>query len=399
VPQHNGTHMDVIPPSTSATHKSKSKHRESHHRQMPTIYEVFGFSPDDKTDLATETRYNALCPFTKSRCDGGGNRHQTKIKLKGSDLSDSFNPSLDSILPGVCSIMHSDSAWIVCPRRLLGFGSTKDTGIIRKELQEHERQALLVAGLPAGVELGVWAEVYLSCGDNESKINYHFDFVIAKLQRRKSLNYIFNAYHDISEAEANVLYALAKKSHYISDKMDMHSEADLLPDLSNPYIVEVMTASTSGSDTSAGTDIASSFRNLILGYSHVCPGINKRQVWGRMATQLFAKSALAEAWGGKTVWIVQDELLNNIGLTTKMSTEQENFAETENKISFVSLGYRQNEAGVLSLQVNALHEKGAGIDFKGSGKCIDILLPKVYPNKVELLKAVLRRKLTTVITL
>jgi len=37
-----------------------------------------------------------------------------------------------------------------------------------------------------------------------------------------------------------------------------------------------------------------------------------------MATQLFAKSALAEEWGGKTVWLVQDQLLKNIQLTTKL---------------------------------------------------------------------------------
>ena len=43
---------------------------------------------------------------------------------------------------------------------------------------------------------------------------------------------------------------------------------------------------------------------------------NYRQVFGRMASQLFAKSEAAEAWGGKAIWIVQDVLLEYIEQTT-----------------------------------------------------------------------------------
>jgi hypothetical protein len=366
---------------------------------MPIIYEVFGFLPDDESDSAKESRYNALCPFTNSQCDGGGNRHQTKIKLEASDLRNSFNPALASVVPGVCSIRHADKTWIVCPRRLLGFAPTKDTVLQSQILQEHEQQALLAAGLPAGVELGVWPEVYLNYGDDESTINYHFDFVISRLQRRKSLNSLFSSYPEMSEDEKEMLLSIAKKSRYVTGRMNIDSEADILPDLASPYIVEVMTASTSGSDTSAGTDIASAFKALILGKNHTCPGINKRQVWGRMATQLFAKSALADAWGGKTIWIVQDELLNNIELTTKMNTTIGIAADAANVISFVSLGYQHDKDNIESLKVNGLHEKEAGIDFDGSGKCVDILLPKIYPRKQELLKSVLRRRVAAIIKL
>jgi hypothetical protein len=366
---------------------------------MPTIYEVFGFLADDESDPAKVSRYNALCPFTDSPCDGGGNRHQTKIKLEASDLRNSFNPALASVVPGVCSIRHAEKTWIVCPRRLLGFAPTTDMVLSPQILQEHEQQALLAAGLPAGVELGVWPEVYLNYGDDESTINYHFDFVISRVKRRKSLNSIFSSYPEMSEAEKEMLLSIAKKSRYVTGKMNIDSEAAILPDLASPYIVEVMTASTSGSDTSAGTDIASSFKALILGKGHTCPGINKRQVWGRMATQLFAKSALADAWGGKTIWIVQDELLNNIELTTKMNTTIEIAVDAANVISFVSLGYQHDKDQIESLKVNGLHEKEAGIDFDGGGKCVDILLPKIYPRKQELLKSVLRRRVAAIIIL
>jgi len=366
---------------------------------MPTINEVFGFSPNDESGTANEARYNALYPFTGSNCDGGGNRHQTRINLQTSDLRSSFHPGLSSVVPGVCSIQHADKTWIVCPRRLLGFAPIRDGVLPSQVLHEHEQQALLAAGLPAGVELGVWPEVYLNYGDDESAINYHFDFVVSRLHRGKSLNSILTSYPEMAEDEKAMLLSVAKKSRYVTGRMNRDTEAEYYPDLDSPYIVEVMTASTSGSDTNAGTDIASSFTNLILGKSHACPGINKRQVWGRMATQLFAKSALAESWGGKTIWIVQDELLSNIELTTKMSTSTHSGVSAGNPINFVSLGYQQNGGDAPLLRVNGLHTKEARIDFDGSGNCVDILLPKVYPPKQELLKAVLRRRVAAIIRL
>ena len=159
-----------------------------------------------------------------------------------------------------------------------------------------------------------------------------------------------------------------------------------------------MTASTSGSDTEAGTDIASSFRDAILGNEHNCPGINKRQVWGRMATQLFAKSALAEFWGGKTIWLVQDQLLKNIELTTKLRVESAAPSEG-GTVNFLSMKYNQGERGMNSLTLSNYFEKSSGISFEGNNECTDILLPKMYPDKKELLKSVLRRELSAIIKL
>jgi hypothetical protein len=171
-----------------------------------------------------------------------------------------------------------------------------------------------------------------------------------------------------------------------------------LPDLTNPVIVEVMTASTSGSDHSAGTDIATSFTHAIQGLEHNCPGINKRQVWGRMATQLFAKSALAEFWGGKTVWLVQDKLLNNIELTTKMALN--NIPDSKSgSINFLSMTYDGVKKGIGALKVVGYSEKEAGIAFAGTNSCSDILLSKVMPDKKQFLISVLRRPLSTLIRL
>lgn len=366
---------------------------------MPKFYEVYGRDVYDSSEDAVNERKAAYCPFIENTCDGGGNRHQTKIKLNNSELRSFFDSELSTVIPGICSIQYGEESWVVCPRRLLGFFSKLESmPELNSSLHGHEREALLKAGLPKNVELGVWPEVYLQYGDDDTSINYHFDFVVAPIQRKKSFSWLLDNYDISDEAEIEILKAAAKKGKYLKGRYDPEKEQEVLPDLVSPIIIEVMTASTSGSDKEAGTDIASSFTDAIQGREHNCPGINKRQVWGRMATQLFAKSALAEEWGGKTVWLVQDQLLKNIELTTKLNLDESN-EESRGTINFLSMSYDTGEKGINSLRFKKYSEKNAGLDFSGNKKATDILLPKVHPDKKVLLKAVLRRKLSAVILL
>jgi len=43
------------------------------------------------------------------------------------------------------------------------------------------------------------------------------------------------------------------------------------------------------------------FEDAVLGKPHQGPGINYRQVWARMVSQLVVKSEVGLAWGGKTI--------------------------------------------------------------------------------------------------
>lgn len=364
---------------------------------MPKLCEVYGYDASDVSEAASAAREKAHCPFTESTCDGGGNRHQTKIRLSNSPLRKYFAQGLDLVIPGICSIEYGGDKWIVCPRRLFGF-SQEPNHTVNHSLKEHERQSLLRAGLPRGVELGIWSEVYLRYGEDDLSINYHFDFVVGKLIRNKSLADLLDEYPDHDASKEDELLRSARKGKYCSGRFHLSTPMPVLPDLRNPTIIEVMTASTSGSDTEAETDIASSFTNFILGKTHDCPGINKRQVWGRMATQLFAKSALAETWGGRTIWLVQDQLLKDIELTTKLKLNSIQDANSE-AINFLSMAYRDGRTGMDSLKVAQLSTKAAGLSFDGNNKCSDILLPKVNPGKIELLNSVLRRKLSAIIVL
>jgi hypothetical protein len=367
---------------------------------MPKFFEVYGCLTDTTNKTELENRKRAYCPFTCATCDGGGNRHQTKINLKNSPLRNFFDQSLDSVIPGVCSIEYSGEIWIVCPRRLLGFNPPDEhRKTINHSLQPHEEKALIKAGLPRGVELGIWSEVYLQYGDEDSSINYHFDFVITELYRNKSFNSLLDDYPGLSNDEKLELLKSARKGKFISGRYSESSPIDLLPNLNSPTIIEVMTASTSGSDTEAGTDIASSFTKAMLGQEYDCPGINKRQVWGRMATQLFAKSALAEKWGGKTVWLVQDQLLDNIALTTQLTLNEIKDSKSS-AINFLSMKFKPGHQNVNDrLTFGEFTQKEAGLVFSGSKTCTGILLPKTYPKKAELLKSVIRREISNIIKL
>lgn len=365
---------------------------------MPKFYEIFGNDVTDNSPNVVAHRRAAYCPFTESVCDGGGNRHQTKIRLSDSELRQSFNDDLLTVIPGVCSIEYGNDVWVVCPRRLLGFNTGNTHIIVNEALKEHEKESLLAAGLPRNVELGVWSEVYLQYGEEETSINYHFDFVISKIERNKTFSEMLSTHNVVAESDIEELKRSAKIGKYYSGRFDPNTSMNFSPNLESPFIIEVMTASTSGSDTEAGTDIASSFINAILNRDHNCPGINKRQVWGRMATQLFAKSALAEFWGGKTVWLVQDQLLKNIELTTKLRLDASQ-TPTQGSVNFLSMKYNTNLKGLNALTLSNYIEKNSGINISGNNECTDILLPKIYPEKKELLKSVLRRKLTAVIKL
>lgn len=111
---------------------------------------------------------------------------------------------------------------------------------------------------------------------------------------------VFEYYDITDDQEKSEVIRCANTGKWTKGKYKDDITMRVIYDLRSPIIIEIMTASTSGSDTEAGTDIGSAFTLAILGKDHQSPGINKRQVWGRMATQLFAKSALAEEWGGET---------------------------------------------------------------------------------------------------
>jgi len=115
-------------------------------------------------------------------------------------------------------------------------------------------------------------------------------------------------------------------------------------------------------------------------------------------TQLFAKTALAHEWNGRTIWIIQDTLLQNIELTTLLKTDNIPSIPQRN-INLAIMSYSTKVDDKKEMLLKSMINGNAGINFDGSNSFTDILLPKVAPPKIELLQAILRRKLDAIFRL
>lgn len=270
---------------------------------MPYVKELFGNVLEASGEQGKACRL-ALCPHMNKLCDGGGNRDMARWSATEQPLAPLFDQSVgetgNGYIPcGVCSIRFSRSEnvgtpvdWAVCPRRLLTF---EGHGFSEMQRPLGER-VLGLAGFQTGDRVRVWSEITLS--DRATNFRYRLDYVLRA--------------------------------------------AD-----GPPVIVEIMTASTSGGNKRKRTDIQSAFCDAVL-YAHALldergssPGVNVRQVWARMASQMIVKSQIANAWGGTTIWVVQDSLLNYIRSNTGLRLDQ-----------LRSLSWEPDEVNVVSANIN-----------------------------------------------
>ena len=102
-----------------------------------------------------------------------------------------------------------------------------------------------------------------------------------------------------------------------------------------------MTSSTSGGNKKKRSCIPQAFEDCMLGKPHLAPGINYRQVWARMASQLIVKSQAAMAWGGKTIWVLQDLLADYISSSTALDLHKF-IAEHTNEVNILAFSYGDN---------------------------------------------------------
>jgi len=124
-----------------------------------------------------------------------------------------------------------------------------------------------------------------------------------------------------------------------------------------PLIIEVMTSSTSGGNKAKGTTIQNAFRQAILGKPQASPGINYRQIWARMVSQLIVKSQIGKAWGGQTIWVLQDALADYISTTTDLNLRKL-ISQALKEVNLLTLRYPQEHrqhSGILPLEIGHLY--------------------------------------------
>lgn len=357
---------------------------------MGQVYEVFGYPAVDEQAEAEEVRRAAWCPFMDGPCDGGGNRHLSNVNLAADpELSEYFKdaPDLDQVPAGICSIRPNAAAdpWIVCPRRLLVLG--RQAAGERRRQVEIERLVIDLFEYPPGTRLGIWPEVKLKgrdpSGIDPKRFDYTFDYVLMPLG-------------DLRPEEAP---SLDWGRSHLWERAGYPVEQGVLRDApaGRPAIIEIMTSSTSGGNKSRGTTIPSAFRRTLLdGAPAEGPGINYRQVWARMASQLIVKSEMAASWGGSALWVLQDVLADYISATTALDLSKLR-AKKLGEVNILSLAYGEDaysSEGVIELPDYDLYagpvtgaEAGAEDDFG----FLDIVRAGVKPTRYDLLNALLRR--------
>jgi hypothetical protein len=359
---------------------------------MPKIYELFGYPVDDQSLPVVESRRNAICPFMQTTCDGGGNRFMSEIDLESHKELKEFFTGLSRVSSGICSIQLTESSqpWIICPRRLFYMGKKADDNILKGFVQS---KILGKADFSKGLNLGIWSELKIRYSDDEESaaFDYTFDYVIMPLGRVQSTQAVKD-----SGLEWNSLQKILKDNGYTFKNCNDNLYIEDFP-IGNPLIVEVMTSSTSGGNKKKRSCIPQAFEDCILGKTHLAPGINYRQVWARMASQLIVKSQAAISWGGKTIWVLQDLLADYITASTALDLRKFISLHTD-EVNILAFSYGNNYKRLIKNKTIPFNEpilySGPIRNNAGNGEapCFqDIIMAAVCPPRNVLISALVKK--------
>ncbi len=305
----------------------------------PQIFELFGYPIDSWTREAHQNMVSCRCPFMDAPCDGGGNRFASSITINSESRLKAVYPDMSQIQAGVCSLqLHpGEQPWIVCPRRLLNYRA----GITENHQEDVKRVLCEKSGLVKGTRYSVWNEVKLISTVRENgkvgRFDYTFDYIITG-RERKSLADISRMLH----MSPSSTQAALVDSGFTTCCRNGEMFCEDFP--SAPFvIVEVMTSSTSGGNKRKRTQVAQLFEDTVLKLCGVetdprGPGINYRQVWARMVSQLLVKSQIGRAWGGVTFWVLQDLLAQYISETTALDFS-DFLARHSDEVNIIAGGY------------------------------------------------------------
>jgi hypothetical protein len=337
-----------------------------------------------------------------SDCDGGGNRYLSSIDLRERPSLRDYFLGRESVPSGVCSLQLTERGmpWIVCPRRLLVLGRS-DTGR-RAHQGAIESMLLGLSGCASGLRLGVWPEVKMKYAEQRGEIrksfDYTFDYILFRVARLDQ--------HEIEQRTGKtwrVLRPIIKAGGYRIGSEGSCEFVDDFPD-GAPLVVEIMTSSTSGGNKRKRSTIPMAFEDAISGQPHEAPGINYRQVWARMVSQLIVKSEVALDWGGRAIWILQDVLADYISSSTALDLHQF-LSPVTGEVNVLSFSYgdpctQLAEGTVMELgsgklyagPITAARNGGIASGFQ------DIIRAPVKPPVARLLTMLARRAAASYIT-
>ncbi len=364
---------------------------------MSKIFELFGYPLEMWTEEAKLNCQNAHCPFMDSECDGGGNRYLSGINLEIRKDLQCYFPNKSVVQSGICSLKPKpeEQPWIVCPRRLFSLksGAAHHQDVVLAKL-------IQTANLPKNSVFHAWSEVKIKVSSaNEAEetksFDYTFDYVLSGLTP-KPISHIATL---IDKSEA-VTQNIAQSNGYTLTQRNGVMWVDDFP--ADPIvIVEIMTSSTSGGDKKKRTQIAMAFEDAIKnGNQHNGPGINYRQVWARMVSQLIVKSQVSIAWGGKTIWLLQDVLIDYISQSTALNFEKY-LNQPANEVNILAFGYGTKASAmkdkIITLTDAKFYAGPISNTQEHDSGFIDIVKVGTLPPKEKLWKSLFLKKPTTML--
>lgn len=266
---------------------------------MAKIGEVLGVRIDNGVPATPpETWKTKECPYTGGGCDVTSNRSNMSYLEPPKNatveererFTDNYGPWGKPHFPfAICSVSTTrrsaqhQKPWIVCPKRMLDLKLPHSP--IPPEIRE------LAPGISTGSTVRLWWEVKFTHKeeDGSGHFEYTFDFLFAPTEKRNG----------------KVRFA------------------------GPPYAIEVMTASTRGGGLTEHLWDALQCKppRPLKGEIDSPYTPNYRQVFGRMLSQFFVKCETLSQWGGRAIWLLQDELLEYIEESTSFSREKFRGAE------------------------------------------------------------------------
>jgi hypothetical protein len=229
----------------------------------------------------------------------------------------------------------------------------EDSNFEHKYQTAIENKLLDAINYPKGTKIGIWSEVKLKLtevSDDEDEpdksFHYSFDYVLMPLESVTQIQIeaiLGNTWQHWRKILIKAGYSIARRGDldYVED----------FP-IGTPYIIEIMTSSTSGGNKTKRTTIPQAFEDAILGKPHTAPSINKRQVWARMVSQLIVKSEVALNWGGKALWLIQDNLADYISESTALDLRKF-ISQNLSEVNVLSFGYstsKYSTSGIIELE-------------------------------------------------
>jgi hypothetical protein len=228
--------------------------------------------------------------------------------------------------------------------------------------------------------------------DADKKFDYTFDYIICPTQPKL----LSETATQLGMTERKLESSLTKNGYTLASRMG-RTYIEEYPS-GNPLVIEVMTSSTSGGNKAKETTIQSAFRKAILGQPHEAPGINYRQVWARMVSQLIVKSQIGKAWGGQTIWVLQDALTAYISSTTDLNLRKL-ISKALKEVNILSLRYAaRSRDGVRPLEVDNLYA-GQIPPIQGDTDFNKLLQAASIPPKLILEAKLLSKRPRTIFSL